>query len=579
MEPFHRLFEQDPASEPFASDDVRGDIDEPDRDGAFEAFRQAWRRGADLPDLFGRQPLALRAPVMPFGPHRKADLAKLETFLDRTGHLDLTPTEGPTGQPSIRLDDAIRDFQAERGLMVDGVVNPKGETHRSLAAALRPLIQTARPQIDPERTTIKPVTPPVDSSPRPTAKRRSIITSPSQSLGSKAPSSSKSQTSPTAKIVKVSGGSAANPLAVEFDNAWLAAQQGTSPHVIGADGRYNYQLAPEDWQEFYRQTGLTNQKLFVTLIDPRDGRVKVFHRNPKLRESRILGLSRALTSGVGILPSVISKAPRILAFSRAVDAVFGKHKARFNIASFIRNAPKALKAKTPRELFTPAIWDKLSPEMKRLIGPRFRFFTGRAGELKVGDTLETAGFTVTIARSGRKEPALRFSVIVNGQPTTRIYDALTKEQLKDFMKGLFVRPGKSNLPAGIEVKFSTSPIMRSQTAKDEVLEETSKIVGSRILRVPASRLSKRDLANAINDWLVAGNSSRKLSANQKAAFEELVGALQKQKLPDGSAMTAGAVLVLGLWLALKIQAQPDVPPAPDPGSVTPRRGHRPRQIT
>lgn len=144
MRQFHRLFEADLASDAIVGDEIRGDIDAPDSDGSFAAFRQAWRQGADLPDLFGRRPLDIRSPVTPFGPHRKADLAKLETFLDRTGHLDLAPTEGPTGQPSIRLDDAIRDFQAERGLMVDGVVNPKGETHRSLTAELQPATRMPR---------------------------------------------------------------------------------------------------------------------------------------------------------------------------------------------------------------------------------------------------------------------------------------------------------------------------------------------------------------------------------------------------------------------------------------------------
>ena len=63
----------------------------------YGALREAWKAGAGLFDLFGEEPVKIKEPVGPDAPNRRPDVAKVETFLDRAGHLDLARTEGPTG--------------------------------------------------------------------------------------------------------------------------------------------------------------------------------------------------------------------------------------------------------------------------------------------------------------------------------------------------------------------------------------------------------------------------------------------------------------------------------------------------
>ena len=102
----------------------------------FDAFREAWKAGAGLFDLFGKEPVKIKEPVGPEAPNRRPDVAKVETFLDRTGYLDLAKAEGPTGYYGSRVDQGIRGFQKENALKVDGLINPDGETLQTLGALL-----------------------------------------------------------------------------------------------------------------------------------------------------------------------------------------------------------------------------------------------------------------------------------------------------------------------------------------------------------------------------------------------------------------------------------------------------------
>lgn len=103
---------------------------------AFDAFRSAWKAGAKLFDLFGDEPVKIKEPVGPDKPNRRADVAKIETFLDRTAHLDLAKTEGPTGYYGSRVDQGIRNFQKDNALRVDGLINPDGPTLGRIRASL-----------------------------------------------------------------------------------------------------------------------------------------------------------------------------------------------------------------------------------------------------------------------------------------------------------------------------------------------------------------------------------------------------------------------------------------------------------
>lgn len=147
MHPFHSLFADEPATEYVP--DAMGRLGEgayvvkPDPepigtpDPRFDALREAERRGDTLGELFGDDPLRIKGPVGPIAPNRRADVAKVETFLDRTGDFDLAPTEGPTGYYGTLLQEGITRFQDANGLKRDGLLNPGGETIAALARRLK----------------------------------------------------------------------------------------------------------------------------------------------------------------------------------------------------------------------------------------------------------------------------------------------------------------------------------------------------------------------------------------------------------------------------------------------------------
>ncbi|NQU61014.1 MAG: peptidoglycan-binding protein [Rhodospirillales bacterium] len=68
------------------------------------------------------------------GSNARRDVAKVESLLDRAGALDLAKTDGVTGFFGARTDEAVKKFQKDRGLKVDGLINPNGPTLRTLAA-------------------------------------------------------------------------------------------------------------------------------------------------------------------------------------------------------------------------------------------------------------------------------------------------------------------------------------------------------------------------------------------------------------------------------------------------------------
>lgn len=72
--------------------------------------------------------LSLRGDVGRNGRNRRPDVARLEALLGAAGYLDLSRTDGPTGYFGERVDRAVRDFQKDHGLRVDGEVKPQGET-------------------------------------------------------------------------------------------------------------------------------------------------------------------------------------------------------------------------------------------------------------------------------------------------------------------------------------------------------------------------------------------------------------------------------------------------------------------
>jgi len=95
----------------------------------------------------------LSGPVGMEGTNDRRDVAKVEGLLGKTGHLDLSKTDGATGYFDARTDQATRQFQKDHGLKVDGLLNPGGSTistmhDRFAPAAARPATGGTKPAPD-----------------------------------------------------------------------------------------------------------------------------------------------------------------------------------------------------------------------------------------------------------------------------------------------------------------------------------------------------------------------------------------------------------------------------------------------
>lgn len=92
----------------------------------------------------------LSAPVGRTGANDPADVAAVEQLLGQAEYLDLDQTDGPTGYFGFRLEDAIRCFQKDHGLKVDGTLLPEGPTLASLHQAVPAAVTQELPR-QPER--------------------------------------------------------------------------------------------------------------------------------------------------------------------------------------------------------------------------------------------------------------------------------------------------------------------------------------------------------------------------------------------------------------------------------------------
>jgi len=124
--------------------------DKPQRfaDPGWEEARADWRGGASLADLFGSGAFDFQDAVGAGKANRRADVFRLQTLLHREGYLDAAATEGPTGYWGGRDDYALRRFQKENGLGIDGWAGPGGETIDTLRGFYQPR-PPARPDMRP----------------------------------------------------------------------------------------------------------------------------------------------------------------------------------------------------------------------------------------------------------------------------------------------------------------------------------------------------------------------------------------------------------------------------------------------
>jgi len=87
----------------------------------------------------------LGAPVGPDQPNRRQDVIKVETILGNTGHHDLARTDGPLGYWGERQEMAVKTWQGENDLKIDGLLKPNGPTIASLRKTTEELLGDFKP--------------------------------------------------------------------------------------------------------------------------------------------------------------------------------------------------------------------------------------------------------------------------------------------------------------------------------------------------------------------------------------------------------------------------------------------------
>jgi peptidoglycan hydrolase-like protein with peptidoglycan-binding domain len=81
-----------------------------------------------------KNPFRLGNPVSLEGRNGRRDIAKVENLLGRVGALNLNKTDGVTGYFGAHTGEAVKEFQKDRGLKTDGLINPNGPTLKTLVA-------------------------------------------------------------------------------------------------------------------------------------------------------------------------------------------------------------------------------------------------------------------------------------------------------------------------------------------------------------------------------------------------------------------------------------------------------------
>ncbi len=93
-------------------------------------YEQATKSDREIINL--KNPFRLSSPVGISSSNLRRDVAKVETLMSQTGYLDLDKTDGPTGYYGERLKQSVQNFQKDKGLKKDGLINPRGETMQTL---------------------------------------------------------------------------------------------------------------------------------------------------------------------------------------------------------------------------------------------------------------------------------------------------------------------------------------------------------------------------------------------------------------------------------------------------------------
>lgn len=180
MAHYQRLF--DPPSQddleylpdPLGRLDMGSHVEKPSDipDPGWDAARGDWMDGAPLGQIFGGRLFDLQSGVGAGQANRRGDVFKLQALLHREGVLDAAATEGPTGYWGGRDDYALRKFQKENGLAIDGYAVPGGETIRMIKSFYTPPappgIRTMEKRDDDPEPQLRPIGLGVDQPVKPT---------------------------------------------------------------------------------------------------------------------------------------------------------------------------------------------------------------------------------------------------------------------------------------------------------------------------------------------------------------------------------------------------------------------------
>lgn len=126
----------------------------------FDPFGRLFAEPKPDPDIMNfKNPFRLGNSVGMEGLNSRRDVAKVESLLGRANALDLSKTDGVTGFFGARTDDAVKKFQKDRGLKVDGLITPNGPTLRTLIAN-QDTPKNPKPPTAPKVPKLKNPTPP-----------------------------------------------------------------------------------------------------------------------------------------------------------------------------------------------------------------------------------------------------------------------------------------------------------------------------------------------------------------------------------------------------------------------------------
>ncbi|CAA6604077.1 hypothetical protein MTBLM1_20199 [Rhodospirillaceae bacterium LM-1] len=88
---------------------------------------------------------SLSAPVGREAANRPRDVLRVETLLGQTGHYDINRFKGPLGLWGSLSDRAVKDFQQENDLKVDGLLKPDGPTILTLKSKVEDIFKSWDP--------------------------------------------------------------------------------------------------------------------------------------------------------------------------------------------------------------------------------------------------------------------------------------------------------------------------------------------------------------------------------------------------------------------------------------------------